>query len=330
MSAVVTIVPSGRRFVVERGEPLLEAALRSGLALEFGCTNGTCGECRARVCAGEVRRIRHHDYVIRDADKRRGVVLLCCSTADGDVTIEAGEASGPDDIPEQHVRARLYRQVRAGDGIDVVSLRLMRGKALRFLAGQHVRVGLAGVEPADLSIASCPCDGLNIELHLVADDHGELGARAAAGFGKSDRFRVDGPRGRFVLDEDSTRPLLFVACDAAIAPVKSIIEHAVNLELTQPIHLHWHATRASGHYLHNYFRSLRDALDDFTYVEHDGRVTGATLGGLPELAGADVYLAGGDDFVAPAIELLRERGAFTERIFVDALSRRPRPSPRAD
>ena len=135
MSAVVRILPSGHEFVVEADEPLLEAALRSGLALEFGCTNGTCGECRGRVIEGEVREIRFHDFVIPEAEKRAGTVLLCSCTTDDDATIEAGEAGGPEDIPLQNVRARFYRQEAAADGVAIVHLRVMRGKMLRFLAG---------------------------------------------------------------------------------------------------------------------------------------------------------------------------------------------------
>jgi CDP-4-dehydro-6-deoxyglucose reductase len=330
MSAVVRILPSGHEFVVEANEPLLEAALRSGLALDFGCANGSCGECRGRVREGEVRQIRFHDYVIRDADKRDGVVLLCSCTADADITIEAGEAGGPDDIPLQSVRARMYRQERIADGVEVVYLRVMRGKMLRFLAGQHVRLKLPGAEAADISIASCPCDGLNLELHIDTASACDLSARASAGLAKSDRFDIEGPRGHFTLDETSDRPLVFIAGDTAIAPVKSIIEHVINLELTQPVSLRWHATRPSGHYMHNYFRSLTDALDEFSYVPVEGAVSAETLSSLPDVAAADVYLAGGDAFVEGAKELLLARGLPEERLFIDALNRRPTSAPTAD
>ncbi len=323
MSAVVRIVPSGHTFSVESNESLLEAALRSGLALEFGCTNGSCGECRARVKKGSTRQFRFHDYVIRDAEKREGTVLLCCCTADDDVTIEAAEARGPADIPVQSVRARLYKQDRVAEGTTVVRLRLMRGKMLRFLAGQHVRLKLAGLPACDISLASCPCDGLNLEFHFRSGAGGELTARALAGFAKSDRFEIEGPRGRFVLDETSARPLVFIACDTAIAPVKSIIEHAMNLELPQPIYLHWHAMSPCGHYLHNYFRSLADALDEFTYVPVEGDVRAETLMELPAPEAIDVYLAGSDAFVNSAGELLLARGLPQERLFIDALNRRP-------
>ena len=330
MSAVVRIQPSGHEFVVQANEPLLEAALRSGLALEFGCTNGGCGECKGRVTKGEVRRIRFHDYVIRDAERRDGTVLLCCCTADGDVTIEAGEAGGPDDIPLQQVRARLYNQEIVAGEVAVVHLRVMRGKMLRFLAGQYVSLGLAGARAADISVASCPCDGLNLEFHFEAGGGGELHTRAFAGFSKADRFVVDGPRGRFIFDEDSPRPLVFLASDTAIAPIKSIIEHAINLELTQPIYLYWHTTRMDEHYLRNYFRSLTDALDGFCYVPISGAMSVASLAGLPELRGVDAYIAGSEEFVTDAGNLLLADGLPRERLFIDALNRRPRSASPVD
>ena len=323
MSAVVRILPSGHEFVVEADESLLEAALRSGLALEFGCTNGGCGECKGRVTKGEVRPIRFHDYLIRDAERRDGTVLLCCCTADSDVTIEAGEAGGPDDVPVQQVRARLYKQVVVDGEVAVVHLRVMRGRMLRFLAGQYVNLGSTVARAVDISIASCPCDGLNLEFHFGPGGDGEMHARARAGFSKSDRFVIEGPRGRFTLDEDSPRALLFLASGTAIAPIKSIIEHAINLELPQPMHLYWYTKMMEEHYLHNYFRSLTDALDAFCYFPVAGTISVDSLTGLPDLGGIDAYVSGGEEFVATAGELLLTGGLPRERLFVDALNRRP-------
>jgi CDP-4-dehydro-6-deoxyglucose reductase, E3 len=330
MSAVVRILPSHRQFVVESGEPLLQAALRSGLALEFGCTNGSCGECKARVTEGEVRRIRFHDYVIRESEKRLGTVLLCCCTADSDLTIEAGEAGGPDDIPLQKLRARLYKQERSGPDTTVVHLRVMRGRMLRFLAGQHVRLTPAGGQGADVSIASCPCDGLNLEFHFDARAGDALSNRAMAGFGKSQRFEIEGPRGRFTLDESSERPLLFLAADTGIAPIKSIIEHAINLELPQPMALCWQSAAPDGHYLHNYFRSLSDALDDFCYLPATGTLDAVTLAPHLRAGDVDAYVSGPEDFVNQARALLLAGGLTEDRLFVDALNRRPAPAPGAD
>jgi len=44
----VTVRPSGSTFKVEGGETVLEAALRSGVGLAYGCKNGACGSCRGK------------------------------------------------------------------------------------------------------------------------------------------------------------------------------------------------------------------------------------------------------------------------------------------
>jgi CDP-4-dehydro-6-deoxyglucose reductase len=282
------------------------------------------------VKQGEVRQVRFHDYVIRETEKRDGVVLLCCCTAQTDLTIEAGEAGGPDDIPLQHVRARLYHQALGTEGVAVVKLHVMRGQMLRFLAGQHVCLKLSGTKALDLSIASCPCDGLNLEFHFDTNSSDDMSARAMAGFSRSDRFEIEGPRGRFTLDERSGRGLLFIASDTAIAPVKSIIEHAINLELPQPMFLYWHASASSDHYLHNYFRSLSDAFDEFNYLPIAGGLSAETFSKLPDPGSFDAYIAGNDAFAAGAQALLLGLGMPRERLFVDALSRRPSRAPTAD
>jgi CDP-4-dehydro-6-deoxyglucose reductase len=54
MSANVKIIPSGHEFFVDGTESILEAAVRAGLRLGYGCASGNCGECKARVVSGEV------------------------------------------------------------------------------------------------------------------------------------------------------------------------------------------------------------------------------------------------------------------------------------
>ena len=114
MSFTVELYPSRHRFEAESGETVLEAALRAGRSLAFGCANGSCGECRARIVAGEVERVRFHDYVIADAEKRAGYALLCSVAPRGDLVVESTEASGVDDLAPQRVRAHPRRGRPAG------------------------------------------------------------------------------------------------------------------------------------------------------------------------------------------------------------------------
>ncbi|MEO8121586.1 MAG: 2Fe-2S iron-sulfur cluster-binding protein, partial [Rhodoferax sp.] len=49
MTAQVTVRPSGHQFSVEGHANLLQSGLHSGLRLNYGCGNGSCGMCKVRV-----------------------------------------------------------------------------------------------------------------------------------------------------------------------------------------------------------------------------------------------------------------------------------------
>jgi CDP-4-dehydro-6-deoxyglucose reductase len=90
---------------VEGNDTLLEAALRAGIPLNYGCSNGNCGDCKARLVSGQVKKVHPHDFVLKEPDKANGAFLLCSYTAITDVVIEA-TVSGAEDIPEQGIPPR--------------------------------------------------------------------------------------------------------------------------------------------------------------------------------------------------------------------------------
>jgi CDP-4-dehydro-6-deoxyglucose reductase, E3 len=107
---------------------------------------------------------------------------------------------------------------------------------------------------------------------------------------------VEGPYGEFVLDEDSPRPVIFLAFGAGFAPIKSLIQHAMSLEFAESMDLHWLADEA-GHYQDNLCRAWTDALDNFNYVPHPPTSDlDALLRGIvtdyPDLHRFDVYAVG--------------------------------------
>ena len=98
MAAHIRVFPSEHEFFLEGNDSILEAALRAGLALNYGCSNGNCGLCKAKILSGQVKKIRPHDYVISVAEKAQGYALLCSTTAVTGLAIEALEADGVRDI----------------------------------------------------------------------------------------------------------------------------------------------------------------------------------------------------------------------------------------
>ncbi len=349
MTAKVRIEPSGSEFAVESGETLLEAALRSGIALNYHCNNGSCGDCKARIVTGEPAGELPHDYVIKESEKLAGFVLLCSVKTEQDLVIEASTADSPADIPVQRLSASVCKLERPQDDIVVLNLRTPRSQTLRFMAGQHARIQLNGQTPRNKSIASCPCNGMYLQFHIrkvVGDPFSDY---VFSSLRTRDKVDVEGPFGGFTLDEASRRPIIYLAYETGFAPMKSLIEHAIALDLPQPMRLYWVGRDDDDHYFANYCRSWRDALDDFEFIPlsasslsaHEYRdcersldvvalsgperdmvcAAGAVVRDCPDLSGFDLYASGPATILDGAATLFARHGLPPERLFVDHIDK---------
>jgi CDP-4-dehydro-6-deoxyglucose reductase len=321
LAAQVKVIPGGREFFVEGTDSILDAAVRAGLALCYGCEDGSCGSCKARVVAGEVLKVRDHDYEISPTEHSLGYILMCSYTAVTDLTIEAAEAHRSEDIPPQTIYARVRQIMRPSDDLAILSLQTPPTQRLRFLAGQRVTLTLEDGAAADLPLASCPCDGGNLEIHIRR--HGSspspftdavLGGRIQPGH----PVTAHGPHGNFVLDEETTHPILFFAYDEGFGPIKSLIENAISIENAESYHLYWLVSAPGGHYMDNRCRAWTDALDNFDYTprvlgldEGPQEPTGAlaaSISELEEIAQCEVYAAGPPPFLDTLQALLARHG----------------------
>lgn len=305
-TAQVTVLPSKHDFLVEGHDSLLEAAMRSGIPLNYGCSGGNCGLCKAKLVSGEVKKTRHHDFVFTEAEKNQGYVLLCSNTAVSDVVIEAPVAGSVQDIPFQQISAKVKTMGHITDDMMLLHLQTPRTQRLRFLAGQFVNLRVGFSYNADLPISSCPCDDRNLIFHIPRQNGNLFSEFIFDRLNQNDVVEIEGPHGEFILHEKSSRPLYFIAFDNGFAPIRSLIEHALSLE-ADAIHLHWIGSSQRHIYLPNVANAWRDALDNFHYEEHvagfDLRTTGGkreetVLNKLEEIATADANLLQGDIYIA--------------------------------
>jgi len=331
MSARITLKPGGGEFVLQGPETVLEAALRTGHAPSYGCGNGNCGLCKARVVSGDVRQVRPYDYPLSSAEKAQNYTLLCCHTAVTDLVVETIEAQSPADIPEQHIAAKVKSVTEAGPDTLVLHVQTPRSSRLRFMAGQSVSLGIAGGTAdfrGEYPIASCSCDDRNLLFHVPREEGNDFSTLLFShAIRAGDAINVWGPWGDFVLKKSSTRPILCLACDTGFAPVKSLIEHALAVEAAESIALYWTTTRADGHYLDNQCRAWAAALDDFAY--HPLTAADETAAGteaaqvanrdFPDVAGRDVYIAGPEAFVQAARASLLAAGLPEAQLTLETL-----------
>jgi CDP-4-dehydro-6-deoxyglucose reductase len=324
MAPQVRLLPGDHEFLVEGSDTVLEAALRAGLSIGYGCSNGNCGDCKARIVSGEIREVRPHDYALTEMEREAGYALLCSVSPVTDLVIETGVARRPDQIPWQSIDASLREIQRPGPHVAVLRIQTPRTRRLRFLGGQSVRLSVDGGRlEGELPLANCPCDDRNLVVHLAENREDPFVAYCLEHLTRGDSVHVEGPLGDFVIEDDIERPLVFLACDTGFGPIKSLIEHVIALDIADTMDLIWVAGGSVGHYEDNLCRSWDDALDNFHYQEirmgsgsDSGAWVAAVAGALAnkdEPQERDYYIAGPTHFIDAVATVLNRLAVPSER-----------------
>ena len=265
MTYQVRIEPANATFEAQEKESLLHASLRAGLNVDHGCTNGVCGQCKARLIEGQLSRIRSHDYMLSEAEKLSGTFLMCCHSARSTLKLETSLATGGTDIPQQDIRTHIRKIESIDDNTLRLTLRTPRVKTLRFMSGQHALLSLNDHIQRELPIASCPCDGLNLEFHLHRSSGDPFTEYIFQHARRSMQVRVTGPCNGTTLMENDRAPILFIAWGIGFASVQSLLESCISLEFRQQMTFHWVVHDYETHYADGYCRATADAFENFDY-----------------------------------------------------------------
>ncbi len=302
VTASVQLQPSGHEFFVEGNDSILEAGLKAGLYLDYGCTSGNCGACKCKVVSGAVRKLRQHDYVLSAKEQAEGYILACSNTAISDLVLEAHEADVNEALPHQVIRAVVRRVEREGPGLAVLHAQTPRTQSLRFKAGQWVRLSTEEGVSDQLYIASCPCDGRHLQFLLFSGIGSPLEASVFEGDLTKQTVVLEGPEGGFLLHEDSRRPVLFVAKAGGLAPVKSLVEQAITIDEAEEIGLVLVGGNPRDSSLERLCRAWGDALDNFNYLTTESDIPPSQLAEmLTQMIGSsertEVYMAGPESWL---------------------------------
>ncbi|WP_428625206.1 2Fe-2S iron-sulfur cluster-binding protein [Sedimenticola sp.] len=316
VTANVRLVPSGHEYFIEGNDSILEAGLKAGLYLDYGCTSGNCGACKCKVVSGAVRKLRPHDYVLSAKEQAEGYILACSNTAISDLVIEANEAHVTDELPHQVIRAVVRKVEQESPGLAVLHVQTPRTQSLRFKAGQRVRVTTEAGIGDTLYIASCPCDGRNLIFLVFSAIGSPLEESVFNGDLSKQTVVIEGPEGQFLLHEDSRRPVLFVAKGGGLAPVKSLVEQAITIDDAEDISLLLVGGSPPGSSLERLCRSWDDALDNFQYRSTEAAIPADQLAdqiiqAVEENPRIEVYIAGPDTWMKGLLQAAADKGVRT-------------------
>ena len=145
--------------------------------------------------------------------------------------------------------------------IKRVRLRSPQADPFDFSAGQFASVTFEGCPPRDYSMANVPGDPM-LEFHVRRTEGGATSAHVAEKLKLGDSVRVEGPFGASYLRETHRGPIIAVAGGSGMAPLKSIVERALQKELPQHIYFYFGVrTRARPLPARSFRRAGRDSTN---------------------------------------------------------------------
>jgi CDP-4-dehydro-6-deoxyglucose reductase len=323
----VVNLATGHAFTVADGETVLDAAIRQGIPLPYGCRSGTCGSCQVTLVSGDVR---YEQAASALEDLPANNALLCQARPASDLQIQAAELSAVEDIEVKRLRCKVARMEQLAHDVMRMYLKLPDDERLQFMAGQYIDFILDDGRRRAFSLANAPHDDALLELHVRNIDAGEYTGFIFNNLKEKDLLRIEGPQGSFYLREDSRRPIILLAGGTGFAPVKGIIEHALAEGIARPMHLFWGARARRDLYLHElaagwaqlanfrYTPVLSEPLPQDDWQGATGLVHEAVVAAYPDLADYDVYASGPPAMVAAAYSAFVDCGLPPAHYYSDA------------
>ena len=316
----------GKVFIQSKGQSLLDAAAKSGIALPYSCKTGRCSTCKCKVLSGQsVATLDEQGLSLEEKDQ--GFILSCARSALTDMLIEV-ENLGDQVIPEiKTLPTRIISLEKLAPDVLCVKLRLPPNTIFNFLAGQYIDViGHGGIRRS-YSVANSPASDNQLELHIRAVQSGAMSQYWFQHAKVNDLLRIHGPLGSFFARASTGLHFVFLATGTGIAPVKAMLEQLATAPLVnQPLSatLYWggrepqdlYADPSQWHPSLLYVPVLSRAPVDWTGDR--GHVQNSLLNDEPDWDNTVVYACGSDAMVQSAKAELTQAGLPTNRFYSDA------------
>lgn len=324
----VSLSRSGNHFEVAAGQNVLDAAIAAGIGLPYSCRSGTCTSCMATIVRGEHHYPQGAPSALTADDDAAGRALLCQAVPLSNLEIDVAEFEGAQ--PPRILAARVTGLALLSHDVMQIELTLPAGQQLQHAAGQYVDIILRDGRRRSFSLANSPHRSDSLVLHVRRVPGGHFTSLVFDDLKPKALLRLEAPLGTFCLREDSSRPAIFVAGGTGMAPVHSLLEHAVQIGWPHAKHLFWGVRAKRDIYLDNAPQRWQTQLGiGYTVVLSEpnvadqwqgaqGFVHEQVLAHYPDLSGFDVYLSGPPPLIDAARARFCAAGLPSDRLFFDS------------
>jgi CDP-4-dehydro-6-deoxyglucose reductase, E3 len=330
MSFKIQLTEQDVNFNIEKNETVLEAAIRQGHNLPYGCRNGSCGTCKASIINGDVTYADSLPEGLSEKEYQQGEALLCQARASSDLIIKTRIVETSADIKLRQFPCRVTTCEKLNDDVIRLTLELPKTERLQFLAGQYIDILMKDGKRRSFSLANAPHEDQELELHIRYYEGGLFSEYAFKDLKDKALLRIEGPLGQFTLQE-SDRPIIMIAGGTGFAPVKSLVEHSLEINDTRPLHIYWGARTETDLYFDNI---VKQWVIDYAHITYSpvlsdteningwngktGFVHNAILDDYADLSKYDIYACGPPPMVNAVVESFPKHGMNRERLFSDS------------
>jgi CDP-4-dehydro-6-deoxyglucose reductase/ferredoxin-NAD(P)+ reductase (naphthalene dioxygenase ferredoxin-specific) len=204
--------------------------------------------------------------------------------------------------PIRFVDGTVERLERATHDVAIISIRLERGAAFQFSAGQFATVDFGVVPPRDYSMACRPDDDL-LRFHVRRMPGGQTSGFVHERLATGDRVKLRGPFGTAYWRERHAGPVLMIAGGTGLAPVMSILETMLERGTDSPVRLYFGVRAERDLYLTDRLEALAAMYPTFEWQAvlsapeaptplRSGYVGEVAAADFDSLSGWKAYLAG--------------------------------------
>lgn len=331
MTFQITIKPSGHVYTAQEDETVLEAALREGFALPYGCRNGACGSCKGKLLEGSVDYGEYQSTALTEEEKNAGFALFCSARPQSDLIIECREVGAARDIQIKTLPCRVQKLERVSDDVMILYLKLPANERLQFLAGQYIDILMKDGKRRSFSLANAPHRDEFLELHIRHFPGGRFSDMVFNEMKEKAILRFEGPLGTFFLREDSDKPIIFMAGGTGFAPCKGILEHIFEKGSDRQMVLYWGVRSLKDLYMAQLAGDWQRDHSNFTFIPvlsaplpedqwqgRTGYVHNAIAEDFKDMSGYQVYACGSPAMVEAGHKAFLQLGLPDEEFYSDA------------
>ncbi len=314
MTFRITLQPSTRSFDVAADEPILNAAIRAGIGLPYGCKDGACGSCKCKLLQGQVQHGAHMEKALSAEEAAAGLILSCVAVPQSDCVVEARGVSADGEFPVLKMPGRILSLTRAAPDVMLMRVQLPANQNFQFKAGQYIDFILRDGSRRSYSMANAPHNlgaPPAIELHIRHLPGGKFTDALFSSMKEKDIVRMEGPFGSFYLREESAKPVVLLASGTGFAPLKALIERMQAQNITRDAVLYWGCRSQADVYLQAWAEAAAAQMPNLRFVPvlsepapgwagRTGLVHQAVMADLPDLSGHQVYACGAPVMVEAA------------------------------